>query len=108
MSGRLRLTPLLAAVLVGVVSTPALAQAAGSQSSAIGVSVTVVRPCTVASPSASAAPSAPSAHLSISCGRGSSRTSLLTGGAVPVPGITTAPAVTTSKGQHGLVVSVDF
>jgi len=107
MSGRLRLTPLLAAVLLGVVSAPAFAQAQGSQGSALGVSVTVVRPCTVASPSVSGA-SASSANLSISCGRGSSRTSLLTGGAVPVRGIATAPAVTTSKSQHGLVVSVDF
>jgi hypothetical protein len=105
MTGRLRLTPLLGAVLIGVAVLPASAQSSGTASASMSVGVTVVRSCTVAAPAA-AGPSA--LNVRLSCGRGETAALPVRGAVVPVAGAPAAASLDTTKNQHGLVVLVNF
>jgi hypothetical protein len=100
----------LAAILAAGPVVPALAQSTGQPASgALAVSVTVVRSCGVSAPATVAPSAAPGAgEVRVSCGRAASTSSLYSGGLVPVTGAPIPVAVSTSKSDAGLVLSVNF
>jgi hypothetical protein len=100
----------LAALVLAAWAAPAFSQSTGqSVSATFAVSVTVVRSCGVSTPATTASSSAAGAgELRLSCGRTPSTSPLHAGGIIPVSGATVPASVSTSKGETGLVVSVNF